>query len=138
LGHTYTMTPKSLFTLMKQESKLKGLHASSEASCVTISTKTPPELYRRRSEMLYNLATPINYSPVLVHKPIFRSTSDCTPVQWQIETTNGQVSINQSINQTPWISPIIEMKLFCGTGIRSSFKHNNKARCTAALLIHSS
>lgn len=47
--------------------------------------------------MLYNLATPINYSPVLVHKPIFRSTLDCTPVQWQIETTKGRY---QSINQS--------------------------------------
>jgi len=84
--------------------------------------------------MLYNLATPINYSPVLVHKPIFRSTSHCTPVQWQIETTNGQVSINHA----PWIGPIIELKLFCDTGIRSSFKHSNKAGCTSALLIRSS
>jgi len=75
--------------------------------------------------MLYNLATPTNYSPVLAHKPILRSTSDCTPVQRQIETTNGQVSINQ-INHTPWIGPIMELKLFCGAGIRSSFKHSNK------------
>lgn len=90
------MTPESLFTLIRRESKLKGLYASSEDSCVNISTKTPPEIYRRRSEMLYNLATPINYSPVLVHKPIFRSTPDCTPVQWQIEMTNRQVSINHS------------------------------------------
>jgi hypothetical protein len=88
--------------------------------------------------MLYNLATPINYRPVLVHKPIFRSTSDCTPVQWQTETTNGQVSINQSINHTPRIGLIIELKLFCGTEIRSFFKQSNRARCTAALLTHSS
>jgi hypothetical protein len=72
------------------------MHASPDAPCVNISTKTPPVLYRWRSEMLYNLATPINYRPVLVHKPIFRSTSDCTPVQWEIDATNEQVSINQS------------------------------------------
>lgn len=78
---------KSLPTPIKLKSKLKSLHASSQAPYVNISTKTPPEFYRRRSEKLYNLATPFNYSPVFVHEHKMAThipEFDCTGVQWKI------------------------------------------------------